>query len=98
MLDSIPQVGWLHPYLLTHHWLDFGDLFRDPIAWNNIVAGRRARRVVRRGVLRRRLGEVHHQGRHQLTSPQAGGGSASGQPPAASRSETRATSTSSARW
>jgi ABC-2 type transport system permease protein len=39
VLDSIPQVGWLHPYLLTHHWLDFGDLFRDPVAWNNIVAG-----------------------------------------------------------
>jgi ABC-2 type transport system permease protein len=39
ILDSIPQVSWLHPYLLTHHWLDFGDLFRDPIAWNNIVAG-----------------------------------------------------------
>jgi ABC-2 type transport system permease protein len=39
ILDSIPQVGWLHPYLLTHHWLDFGDLFRDPIAWNNLLAG-----------------------------------------------------------
>jgi ABC-2 type transport system permease protein len=39
ILDSIPQVSWLHPYLLTHHWLDFGDLFRDPIAWNNITAG-----------------------------------------------------------
>jgi ABC-2 type transport system permease protein len=39
ILDSIPQVGWLHPYLLTHHWLDFGDLFRDPIAWNNVLAG-----------------------------------------------------------
>lgn len=39
ILDSIPQVSWLHPYLLTHHWLDFGDLLRDPIAWNNIVAG-----------------------------------------------------------
>lgn len=39
VLDTIPQVAWLHPYLLTHHWLDFGDLFRDPIAWNNIVAG-----------------------------------------------------------
>jgi ABC-2 type transport system permease protein len=39
VLDSIPQVSWLHPYLLTHHWLDFGDLFRDPIAWNNILAG-----------------------------------------------------------
>jgi ABC-2 type transport system permease protein len=39
ILDSIPQVGWLHPYLLTHHWLDFGDLLRDPIVWNNVVAG-----------------------------------------------------------
>lgn len=39
VLDSIPQVAWMHPYLLTHHWLDFGDLFRDPIAWNNIDAG-----------------------------------------------------------
>ena len=39
VLDSIPQVAWLHPYLLTHHWLDFGDLFRDPIAWNNILSG-----------------------------------------------------------
>jgi ABC-2 type transport system permease protein len=39
ILDSIPQIAWLHPYLLTHHWLDFGDLFRDPIAWNNIAAG-----------------------------------------------------------
>jgi ABC-2 type transport system permease protein len=39
ILDSIPQVGWMHPYLLTHHWLDFGDLLRDPIAWNNIAAG-----------------------------------------------------------
>lgn len=39
ILDSIPQVGWLHPYLLTHHWLDFGDLFRDPITWNNLAAG-----------------------------------------------------------
>jgi ABC-2 type transport system permease protein len=39
ILDSIPQVGWLHPYLLTHHWMDFGDLFRAPIAWNNVSAG-----------------------------------------------------------
>lgn len=39
VLDSIPQVSWIHPYLITHHWLDFGDLFRDPIAWNNILAG-----------------------------------------------------------
>jgi ABC-2 type transport system permease protein len=39
ILDSIPQVSWLHPYLLTHHWLDFGDLFRAPVAWSNVLAG-----------------------------------------------------------
>jgi ABC-2 type transport system permease protein len=39
ILDSIPQVSWLHPYLITHHWLDFGDLLRAPIAWNNVGAG-----------------------------------------------------------
>jgi ABC-2 type transport system permease protein len=39
ILDSIPQVGWLHPYLLTHHWLDFGDLFRAPVEWSNVLAG-----------------------------------------------------------
>ena len=29
ILDSIPQVSWLHPFLITHNWLAFGDLFRD---------------------------------------------------------------------
>ena len=38
ILDSIPQVGWLHPYLLTHHWMDFGDLFRAPVVWTNVLA------------------------------------------------------------
>ncbi|MEP6817859.1 MAG: ABC transporter permease [Marmoricola sp.] len=32
ILDSIPQVSWIHPFLITHNWLAFGDLFRDPIA------------------------------------------------------------------
>ncbi len=31
VLDSIPQLGWLHPYLLTHYWTSFGDLLRDPV-------------------------------------------------------------------
>ncbi len=39
ILDSIPQVGWLHPYLITHHWLAFGDLFRQPIAWDGVQQG-----------------------------------------------------------
>jgi ABC-2 type transport system permease protein len=37
--DSIPQISWLHPFLITHHWLAFGDLFRAPIAWNGVQQG-----------------------------------------------------------
>jgi ABC-2 type transport system permease protein len=32
VLDQIPQLAWLHPYLLTHHWTDFGELLRDPVS------------------------------------------------------------------
>ena len=39
ILDSIPQVGWLHPYLLTHWWTSFGDLLRDPVATHDIQRG-----------------------------------------------------------
>ncbi len=38
-LDSIPQLSWLHPWLFTHWWISFGDLFRDPIAWAGIGHG-----------------------------------------------------------
>jgi ABC-2 type transport system permease protein len=37
--DSIPQISWLHPFLITHHWLAFGDLFRAPIAWHGVQQG-----------------------------------------------------------
>jgi ABC-2 type transport system permease protein len=39
ILDSIPQLDWLHPYLLTHWWLSFGDLLRDPIATDGLRPG-----------------------------------------------------------
>lgn len=39
ILDSIPQVAWIHPYLLTHHWMAFGDLLRTPIAWDGVTHG-----------------------------------------------------------
>lgn len=29
--DSISQLDWLHPYLLTHWWSSFADLLRDPV-------------------------------------------------------------------
>ncbi|HEX8510812.1 MAG TPA: ABC transporter permease [Propionibacteriaceae bacterium] len=39
VLDSIDQLSWLHPWLLVHWWTSFGDLLRDPIAYDNVVRG-----------------------------------------------------------
>ncbi len=39
VLDSISQLAWLHPWLLTHWWTAFGDLLRDPMATENITRG-----------------------------------------------------------
>ena len=39
ILDSVPQLGWLHPWLLVDHWLAFGDLLRDPISGAEIGRG-----------------------------------------------------------
>lgn len=35
ILDSIPQLEWLHPWLFSHYWLAFGDLLRQPIVWDS---------------------------------------------------------------
>ncbi len=39
ILDSVPQLGWLHPWLIVHEWLSFGDLLRDPMEFGNVVRG-----------------------------------------------------------
>ncbi|WP_310962574.1 ABC transporter permease [Nocardioides terrisoli] len=39
VLDSIPQVSFLHPYLIVHNWTSFGDLLRTPVAWSGIEHG-----------------------------------------------------------
>lgn len=31
ILNQIPQLDWLAPYLFLHYWLSFGDLLRDPV-------------------------------------------------------------------
>lgn len=33
VLDTIPQVSWVHPWLFSHHWFGFADLLREPVAW-----------------------------------------------------------------
>lgn len=37
--DTISQLDWLHPYLLTHWWTSFGDLLRDPIVTGDMTRG-----------------------------------------------------------
>ncbi|MDQ1584672.1 MAG: type transport system permease protein [Actinomycetota bacterium] len=37
--DNIPQIAPIHPYLLSHPWLNFGDLLRSPISWHGLQSG-----------------------------------------------------------
>jgi ABC-2 type transport system permease protein len=39
VLGQIPQLDWLHPYLLTQHWRDFGELLRDPVSFDALTPG-----------------------------------------------------------
>ncbi|MFC6020111.1 ABC transporter permease [Plantactinospora solaniradicis] len=39
VLDQIPQLDWLHPYLLTHHWQAYVELLRDPVAFDALRPG-----------------------------------------------------------
>src|SRR4051812_178529 len=39
ILDAIPQLDWLHPWLLVDGWTAFGDLLRDPISTDAISRG-----------------------------------------------------------
>lgn len=38
VLDSLPQLEWLHPWLFSHYWLDFADLLRQPVDWSSFGA------------------------------------------------------------
>lgn len=36
ILDSLPQLHALQPYLFPHYWLSFADLLRDPVYWDQL--------------------------------------------------------------
>lgn len=36
IVDNIPQLHAVHPYLFPHYWLSFADLLRDPVTWDQI--------------------------------------------------------------
>ncbi|WP_395575274.1 ABC transporter permease [Streptomyces sp. BK79] len=37
ILDQIPQLDALQPYLFSHYWLSFADLMREPVYWDDLV-------------------------------------------------------------
>ncbi|MGW8379241.1 ABC transporter permease subunit [Streptomyces sp. ODS28] len=37
ILNTIPQLSAIHPYLFPEYWLSFGDLLRDPVYWDQIL-------------------------------------------------------------
>ncbi|MCN9241323.1 ABC transporter permease [Streptomyces sp. RY43-2] len=37
ILDQIPQLHALQPYLFSHYWLSFADLMREPVYWNDLL-------------------------------------------------------------
>ncbi|MDQ6649164.1 MAG: ABC transporter permease subunit [Actinomycetota bacterium] len=39
VLDGLPQVSAIHPYLFSHDWFAFGDLLRRPVSWTRVVHG-----------------------------------------------------------
>jgi ABC-2 type transport system permease protein len=38
LLDAVPQLSGIHPMLLTHHWLSFGELLRTSISWTDLTS------------------------------------------------------------
>lgn len=39
VLDAVPQLDWLHPWLFSHYWINYGDLLRDPVAVDGVTRG-----------------------------------------------------------
>ncbi|MES2171308.1 MAG: ABC transporter permease subunit [Actinomycetota bacterium] len=35
VVDSLPQLDAIHPYLFSHYWLGFADLLRQPVSWDS---------------------------------------------------------------
>lgn len=36
IVDTIPQLHAVQPYLFPHYWLSFADILRDPVSWTGI--------------------------------------------------------------
>jgi ABC-2 type transport system permease protein len=39
VMDAVPQLTAIHPYLISHSWLAYGDLLRDPMSFTGPITG-----------------------------------------------------------
>jgi ABC-2 type transport system permease protein len=39
VLNQVPQLDWLAPWLFSHYWLNYGDLLRTPAATGGVIDG-----------------------------------------------------------
>lgn len=39
VIDAVPQLNAVHPYLFTHWWFSYDDLLRDPLVTQNVTRG-----------------------------------------------------------
>ena len=39
IFDHLDSMEPIHPYLISHYWLAFVDLFRSPVPWSNMLDG-----------------------------------------------------------
>ncbi|MEU5282471.1 ABC transporter permease [Streptomyces sp. CA-278952] len=37
IVDSIPQLSGVHPYLFAHYWMSFADVLREPVHWDDLI-------------------------------------------------------------
>ena len=59
IVDNIPQLHAVQPYLFPHYWLSFADLLRDPIPWGGIGKNLGLQAALRRRLRLGRLGPLH---------------------------------------
>ncbi len=38
VLDQLPQLDAIHPWLFSHYWLGFADFLRAPLVWDSFVS------------------------------------------------------------
>ena len=72
VLVTLNAAGAVSPYLPTRYWLAWVDFFREPILWRNIDRGFAVQGVYVVVLLGRGLGQLRHQGHHELNASRPG--------------------------